>query len=280
MTVHFYSPRAYRYIREQFRNLVPHPSTLRTWYKVVDGSPGFTKQAFDAIKLKCCSKKIVCNLVIDEMSIKEEIVYQNRKSYGYTDLGNGTVEGDQSDNGAIAKNALVFMAVSINDGWKVRLGYFLILSLNGQERASLLRRCLQLLNETGVTVNSITFDGAACNINMCTYLGASFDYYNEFKPYFINPYNNETIFVFFDPCHMIKLVRNCLGDRKVLLDKDHKKIEWKYFEELLNVQNKEGMHCANKIRRTHIHFTENKMKVSLAVQVLSESVKTSFLFLK
>lgn len=79
---------------------------------------------------------------------------------------------------------------------------------------------------------------------------------------------------------MIKLVRNCLGDRKVLLDKDHKKIEWKYFEELLNVQNKEGMHCANNIRRTHIHFTENKMKVSLTVQVLSESVKTSFLFLK
>lgn len=78
----------------------------------------------------------------------------------------GTGFDTASDSIHYAKNALVFMAVATNGGWKVLVGYSLIQSLSGSERANLLRRCLELLNEKGVRVCSVTFDGAPVNISM------------------------------------------------------------------------------------------------------------------
>lgn len=44
LTLHFYSPKAYNYIRKTWKNLLPSPSAIKQWYRVVDGSPGFTKK--------------------------------------------------------------------------------------------------------------------------------------------------------------------------------------------------------------------------------------------
>ena len=63
----------------------------------------------------------------------------------------------------ISRNALVFMLVAINGHWKIPVGYFLLNSLNGAERASLLEKCLELIEMTGVEVHSVTFDGASVN---------------------------------------------------------------------------------------------------------------------
>jgi THAP domain len=47
MTLHFYSAKAYNFVRSSFRCALPHPSTLRSWYSAVDGKPGFTHEAFE-----------------------------------------------------------------------------------------------------------------------------------------------------------------------------------------------------------------------------------------
>jgi len=49
LTLQFYSSKAYLFVRKTFKNLLPHPSTLKKWYSVVDGEPGFTKEAFQCI---------------------------------------------------------------------------------------------------------------------------------------------------------------------------------------------------------------------------------------
>jgi len=36
LTLQYYSPRAYLYVRKSFSNILPHPRTLRRWYIVVD----------------------------------------------------------------------------------------------------------------------------------------------------------------------------------------------------------------------------------------------------
>ena len=46
-TLHFYSPKAYDFVRRSFANTLPHPSTLRRWSSAMDGKPGFTKVAFE-----------------------------------------------------------------------------------------------------------------------------------------------------------------------------------------------------------------------------------------
>lgn len=52
LTVHFYSPRAYEYIRSYFNLNLPHIRTIRNWYSVINGSPGFTESSFSALKKK------------------------------------------------------------------------------------------------------------------------------------------------------------------------------------------------------------------------------------
>jgi len=47
MTLHFYSAKAYNFIRGSFRQTLPHPSTLRAWCTSVEGKPGFTQEAFE-----------------------------------------------------------------------------------------------------------------------------------------------------------------------------------------------------------------------------------------
>jgi len=104
------------------------------------------------------------------------------------DLGTMLPTEDDQDNAQEATNALVFLAVCMNGHWKVPLGYFLIHSFCGSERANLLTKCIELMNETGAVCDSITFDGDPSNLSMFTSLGANFDYFSSsFKPWFNNP---------------------------------------------------------------------------------------------
>ncbi|XP_077523586.1 THAP domain-containing protein 2-like [Amblyomma americanum] len=46
LTLHFYSPAAYDYVRSKFNDALPSQRTLRQWYRSVHGAPGFTDEAF------------------------------------------------------------------------------------------------------------------------------------------------------------------------------------------------------------------------------------------
>lgn len=277
LTLQFYSSAAYNYVRRTWKNLLPHPSTLRQWYSVVDGKPGFTKEAFSAISARSKISPVNLNIVIDEMSIRSQAIYSDGKFYGGVDIGSDILE--DNDNIRMATNALVFIAVSLNGHWKVPLGYFLIDGLNGSERANLLTKCLEQIKETGANVFSLTFDGAPVNLSMCSSLGANFNYYQEtFKPWFINPATGDKIWTFWDPCHMTKLVRNTLGDKKVLSHISGNQIKWEFIEYLHELQENEGLHMATKITKKHINFQDNRMQVKLATQTLSLSVYNALRF--
>ena len=70
------------------------------------------------------------------MGIREQILFNKERFYGGVDLGTEFMH--TSDSVPAATNALVFMPVSINEGWKVPVGYFLIKGLTARERANLL----------------------------------------------------------------------------------------------------------------------------------------------
>lgn len=79
---------------------------------------------------------------------------------------------------------------------------------------------------------------------------------------------------------MIKLIRNTLGDYKILIDQDGNEIDFKYLELLLKLQENKGLHLANKVRQAHIFFSNQKMKVRLATQLLSKSVSDALIYCK
>jgi hypothetical protein len=150
------------------------------------------------------------------------------------------------------------------------ISIFLISGLSGNERANLLKKCLQLLEEAGAIVCAICLDGAYVNGSMCASLGANLEYGPNFRLFFI----------IFDPCYMIKLVRNALGAKKYIYSGDGKIINWQHFEDLFILQDTEKLHAANKLTKKHILYEDNKMNVRLSVPTLSGSVASALHFAK
>lgn len=79
----------------------------------------------------------------------------------------------------------------------------------------------------GIRVVSITSDGLSSNQASYEILGAT----PTICPYFHNPDNGQRVYVFYDTPHMLKLVRNCLGEKKVL-HSTNGAIKWEYIERL------------------------------------------------
>lgn len=161
------------------------------------------------------------------------------------------------------------MVVAVNGFWKLPVGFFPAKSFTASEKSRLLKIFLDLLKDTNCDVLCITFDGIASNLNMAHILGDSLTS-ELYKPYFV--YNCRRYNILFDPCHLLKLIRNCFADYKVLYDNLGRKIEFKYIEQLQSLQQSEGLHLANKLSARHIDFKTKKTKVRLAAQLLSRSV--------
>ncbi|GLV33368.1 hypothetical protein CBL_20114 [Carabus blaptoides fortunei] len=119
LTLQFYSARAYTYVRRSFRNLLPHPRTVSRWYEVIGGRPGFTKESFGAIRRKASETEVVLNIVIDEMAIRKYVHWNGKQFSGFVDFGIDLDLDADENNIPRAKNALVFMAVSMTDSWKI-----------------------------------------------------------------------------------------------------------------------------------------------------------------
>ena len=127
---------------------------------------------------------------------------------------------EDNDSAPIAKDALIFMVVGVNETWKVPDGYFFIDGLSGKERANLIKVCIKKLHDVGIDIISLICDGTSCHFAMLNALGAELKV-PYIQPYFLNPLDKEKkIYVFLDVCHMLELIRNMLGDSGILHDKD------------------------------------------------------------
>lgn len=270
LNLNFYSPKAYAYVRGVFKNRLPHQRTIRKWLQNTNFQPGFTSESFSALQkavdeARSKGQKLICNLIFDEIAIRERVEWDGNRWYGYEDFGNGC-ESDVK-----ATQVLVFMLVCLNRSWKLPLGYFPIHSISAEQKKNLLIHCIQNVTEAGAEISGVTFDGAANNVTLARLLGAEFDISKSEFCFTIGD-NQTKIPLFLDVCHMIKLIRNTFAELSPLVDANGHQIDWKYLVELQKLQEMEGLHLGNKVRRAHIFFQKQKMKVRLATQLLSKSV--------
>lgn len=89
--------------------------------------------------------RILATLLIDEMAIRKQRIWNGRNTLGLVDAGLG-----QSNE--LATEAYVMMLVSNTENWKVPLGYFFINGLSGDLRANLIRTYLEKCFQVGVNV--------------------------------------------------------------------------------------------------------------------------------
>lgn len=275
LQLNFYSPRAYNFVRNSFNTVLPHSATLSRWYKKVDLEPGFTSESLEILEAlaKHSKHEVFVNLSLDEMAIRKGLVWDgtDNKFKGYVDTGTNVFD----DSLPLATQALVILVTAVNFNCILPIGYFFIYAMTGEQRANIVKMAIQILFDINIFVCGLTFDGAASNIAMATHLGCDFNLHH-FYPFFI--FRNRRIHVFYDPCHMIKLIRNTLGDVGSLIDHGGDVINFKYLSLLLKLQTEKGLHLANKLKQAHILFGKQKMKVRLAVQLLSRSVADALSF--
>jgi len=65
------------------------------------------------------------------MAIKKYVSWDGIRFWGYVDIRSDS--NDDDDSSPVAKDALVFMVVSVNSSWKIPIAYFFIDGLSGVE---------------------------------------------------------------------------------------------------------------------------------------------------
>lgn len=206
------------------------------------------------------------------MAIRQRVEWDGNRMQGYVDIGNCN---NNNETMTIAKEALVFLLTAINGSWKIPVGYFLVDGLSGGQKSNLVLQCLELLHDTGMEVISLTFDGFPANIAMAKKIGCSFDL-DQMVTHFSHPITKNPVFIFLDVCHMMKLVRNSFESSKVFIDDNKNLVKWSNLVKLNKLQEKEHLHLAIKLR--HTFFQNQKMKVRLATQLMSDSVASALDF--
>ena len=268
-TVYFYSPRAYAYLQPILG--LPHAKTVQSWSQSVDAEPGYLKTVLDLLKQELAKSpnKRHINVVIDEMHLHADTPYnQSTQTFeGQIDYGNG-----KDEMGELATHALVVMAVGVTARFKYPIAYFLTGSVDAEKLADIIEHSIRLLTDIGANVSSVTADGVKANWSAMKILGCDLCF-TRLKPYFPHPvFPERKIYYIPDVVHMVKLLRNLFSDLKVLKVKgSDNKIEWRFVEEMLKIQQEEGVRCGNKLNNNHIDWQDHKMKFSYAKQVLNAS---------
>ena len=133
ITLHYYSPKAYEYIR----SIVPLPnkSLIRKSSSKCACEPGFTKEAFAS--LSTANDKDYC-LIIDAMAIRKQTIWNSEKDQysGFVDLG-GVIPNTKPDTLASIR-------------------YFLINKITAENQAALVLKSLGKAAKAGLKVWSVT----------------------------------------------------------------------------------------------------------------------------
>lgn len=174
---------------------------------------------------------------------------------GFVDLGNGY----SSDADELATEALVFMAVGLKSQWKQPIAYFLINGITADIQKELVTHAVELLEDCGIDVVALTLDGSATNMSMLRKFGCSTHPANIQSRITVS---KQQVHCFLDPCHALKLIRNTFARLQVFTIPGVGEAKWSHIAHLHELQKKEGLTAGNKLSDRHLHFEQQKMKVS------------------
>lgn len=155
ITFHFYSPRAYKFVREKFNKHLPNETTIRKWYAncTYENEPGISKEGMRALAslahdFKNEGKQLIVSIAFDEMSIRRLVQWSDAKKKFMGYITHGKFDNDIP----VARNALVFLLTAINADFSLPIAHYFVIALNAAERASLLTEIITGITKIGVRV--------------------------------------------------------------------------------------------------------------------------------
>lgn len=159
------------------------------------------------------------------------------------------------------------MARGLFHNWKQPLAYFFInTQLKANEMLPILEECVKKITNTGLHVQGIVSDMGSKFIKLSKMLDVT-----EKDPEF--QLGDFHLIYFFNTPHLQKATKNNLMTNSFHFE--NKKTSGKFIQDFFNQEKKQFYRCAPKLTNAHIYPTGfEKMKVKLAVQVLSRTVSS------
>ena len=116
----------------------------------------------------------ICSLMIDGISISDQIVYDGKERYrGFVDYGAGPIMPKSTDKRA--KDELMFLTDGTRGHWKVPIVYFRINGIFDTAQCELIKIAINKLYDASIRCTAIIFDGHTTNKASLKYLGGSAD---------------------------------------------------------------------------------------------------------
>lgn len=263
LSLYHSSPKTYRLLQRIFR--LPSVKTLRRCMQNINVYPGFNASVLEALKHKVSTMSAeskLCAVVMDEMSIKEALVYNVEKDEieGFENFGT------LGKSKYVANHAIAFMVRGLMSKWKQPVGYFLSSGpMSGATMKELLFECIEKLTAVGLTVKVVIGDQGSNNRNLFeSVLKATVN-----KPYFVA--SETKVYVLYDPPHLIKNVRNNFKKHGFTIHGES--VLWEHVRDFYEADSKLPIRMAPKVTYKHINLPPfAPLRVKLATQVMSHSV--------
>lgn len=317
------STAAYTWFRKQIgKDRLPHIGTLRRWTSTNNGEPGLNNQTLQLISaytkwyFNKFGKKLYFALKFDEMGIRQGLswVPQLNRFFGLCDYGDQLSSIDKSDGERIADStafpaskSLFLMIRAFGVDLSMPIGYILINSMTGKQKAQMVAQTAVLCKSYEICVKLTTCDGDKSHFTMMRELGAKIQFNKKTNSMTLDTQlhiegldPDEPTYAHSDPSHLLKTMRNLLAFLEILflmiglldiftkdqlkfllgnfydeemLEKERKlkkrMIQWKYIPLLHYLQEDSEIRLANKLSRRVIEWEKNKMKVQFAAIALS-----------
>ena len=214
------SSSAYNALRTSGFLKLPSERTLRDYSSVFESKVGFQdevdKQLLDEVNSKSLppSRKFV-GLILDEMKVKEGIVYNKTSGHviGFTSIGSINDDLLKLENGEehhLAKHVLVLMVRGTMFNLSFPYAHFGTEGITADLLYPVIWEAIRRLEVNEIKVISVTADGASSNrkffrMHKKPNDGDTYTYKAR------NPFTVQGRWVYFfaDPPHLIKTVRNC-----------------------------------------------------------------------
>lgn len=167
LALHYFSPRAYTFVRKTFNEHMPHPKTIQAWFvnSDINGEPGIQDSHLNKLteivrKMSASGSQLVCSLSFDEIHIRKQMFWSLQKA-SFVGLVH-KVCADSADSAAdsaddhpdlhriIATQAIVFMLKGINANLKFPVAYFLMNAMTKEQKKELLCKIIGAVSERGI----------------------------------------------------------------------------------------------------------------------------------
>ena len=287
LSLHSKSPSAYRELATSGVLILPSERVLRDYRNYFKPKPGFNEENITRLKDMTIPLFDVQRYVVisfDEMKIQSDLVFDKHTNelIGFVDLGDEVSNVAAFDKPtAIATHVLAFMVRGIASDLKYILGYFSTENLTSYQIMPIFWKAVSILElSCNLCVCATVSDGAPPNrkfydlhVNL-----VDEDHSTDFIHRTVNLFSpSRCIYFFSDAPHLVKTARNCLFNsgfgKHSRLMWNGKELIWNHIAQLYHSDMEQALHQVPKLTPDHINLNSfSKMKVNLAVQVLSKTV--------